>query len=71
MARGRVRPERESLRGFAKRVGVWPQAVRCAIASVRLERSIARTPDGTLFIWSVRLALEEWVMNADGAKVRE
>jgi hypothetical protein len=59
-----------SLRGFARLVGVNEAAVRKAIASGRLERSVGRNAKGQPAIIDVELAAYEWRANRDPAKAR-
>ncbi len=57
----------ESLRAFAKRVGVSHTAVAKAVRVKRLHRSIERNARGTPRVADIKLALQEW--NANRAQV--
>lgn len=53
-----------SLRGFARRLGVNLWAVQKAVASGRLDKSLARGKRGGVSIGDVDLAMREWADNA-------
>ena len=61
----------ESLRAFARRVGVTPRAVRKAVENGRLERAVGRPSAGAPCIVDIHLALREWTDNADPARRRD
>lgn len=52
--------ERVSLRGFARRQGVSPQAVSKAVKAGRLSRSVGRDAAGRPVITNPELAAQEW-----------
>src|SRR5690349_1908330 len=56
-------PPRVSLRSLAKTLGVSPPAVRKAVATGRLARSIGRDGKGP-YVLDVALATREWVAGA-------
>lgn len=62
-------PRGTSLLVFAQRVGVQVEAVRKAIRTGRLERSVGRNARGQVVILDVDMALREWRDNADPAKL--
>jgi hypothetical protein len=67
---GTQRTARTSLRAVARQLGVAEGAVRKAIRTGRLERSVGRDANGRPVITDLALAEREWRENRDPAKVR-
>ena len=60
-----------SLNAFGKLIGVSCEAVRKAISSGRLTRSVVRSPSGMAKIGNIELAKEEWGANTAASFQRD
>jgi phage terminase Nu1 subunit (DNA packaging protein) len=61
-------PENISVSAFARHIGVDEAAVRKAVKTGRLERSVSRKANGRTVIVSLAAAQAEWETNRDPAK---